>query len=143
MKVLFICQDNIGRSQVARAYFDQLSQHESDSAGMGVDEHVARLNLPSSKIKELTGQRPAEYIRKEFGVDISDQVRKQLTPELVEEADRVIVINERERWPDYVVEGGKVVYWDIMDAYGRDDDSLLHIFAQVRKRVEELVQEIG
>ena len=62
---------------------------------------------------------------------------------MMDEADRVIVINEKERWPDYVVEGGKVVHWDVADVAGRRDDSVFEIYRWVRKRVEELVQEIG
>ncbi len=33
MKVLFVCRANLGRSQIASAFFDQLSQHTPDSAG--------------------------------------------------------------------------------------------------------------
>ena len=40
------------------------------------------------------------------------QSREQLTPELVDAADKVIVMAERETWPDYLVEGGKVEFWD-------------------------------
>ncbi len=45
MKILFVCHANVGRSQVAQVYFDKLSRHTSDSAGIAVDELIARLNL--------------------------------------------------------------------------------------------------
>ncbi len=143
MKVLFVCQANIGRSQVAQVLFDQLSSHESSGAGMAVDEITANGNWPSNKIKDVPNQRSAEYIKKEFGVDISDRERRQLTPQMMDEADMVIVINEKVNWPDYVTEGGKVVFWDIQDGVGRSDEAGYQIFGQVRQKVEELVQEIG
>ena len=143
MKVLFVCQANIGRSQIAQVYFDKLSKHESDSAGMGVDENIATLALPSRKIRDVPAQRSVMYIQREFGVDASENESTQLTPEMLDEAYRVIIINERERWLDYVKEGGKVVHWDIPDALGQEDESAFDIYRQIRQRVDELVREIG
>ncbi len=136
MKVLFVCNGNVGRSQVARACFDQLSQYDSDSAGIGVDK---RRTLSSRKLKDLSNQSSVEYIRKAFGVDISDRERRQLTPEMVHAADLVIL----DGWPDYLQEGGKVVFWDIPDAYGHDENFAYDAFRQVQDRVEQLVKEIG
>jgi len=140
-KVLFVCFANIGRSQVARACFDQLSQHESDSAGIGVDKLMAEQNLSSIKLKD--NSRAVEYVRKAFGVDISDRERQQLTPKMVDEADLVIVIAEKKEWPNYLQEGGKVVFWDIPDPYGHDDNFAYDMHRQVQDRVEQLVKEIG
>ncbi len=142
-KVLFVCFANRGRSQVAHAYFDQLSQHDSDSAGIGVDEQIARRNLPNRKLSSDGRGRSIEYIRKAFGVDISERERQQLTPEMVDEADLVIVIAEKNTWPDYLKEGGRIVFWDIPDPY-RQDDGLAHdVYRQIQDRVEQLVKEIG
>ncbi len=143
-KVLFVCFANMGRSQVARACFDQLSQHDSDSAGIGVDRIIARRNLPSRKVKDSgTDGRSVEYIRRAFGEDISDRERQQLTPEMVDAADLVVLIVEKDKWPDYLQEGGKVVFWDIPDAYGHDDNFAYDVHRQVQDRVEQLVKEIG
>ncbi len=70
MRVLFVRQANIGRSQVAQECFDQLSSHESSGAGMAVDEITAKGNWPSKKLKDVPNQRSVEYIKREFGVDI-------------------------------------------------------------------------
>ena len=72
MRVLYVCNANVGRSQVAQVYFDQLSFHESSGAGMAVDEINVRLNLPSNKLKDAA-KRPLEYIQREFAVDISER----------------------------------------------------------------------
>ncbi len=143
-KVLFVCFANRGRSQVAHAYFDQLSQHDSDSAGFAVDRQMARRNISSRKLKDFSpAGRFVESIRKTFGVDISDRERQQLTPEMVHAADLVILIVEKDKWPDYLQEGGKVVFWDIPDAYRQDDGFAADVFRQVQDRVEQLVKEIG
>ena len=143
MKVLFICYANVGRSQVAQAYFNKLSQHDSDSAGLAVDELIAKANLASSKLKDMPTQRSVEYIRREFGVSIAEKERQQLTPAMIDTADLVIVMAEKERWPGYLKEGGKVVFWDIPDAVGQSDDFAYDVYRQVQLRVERLVEEIG
>ena len=148
MKILFVCRANVGRSQVAQVYFNQLSRHTSDSAGIAVDELIVKLHLRGRKLKDVTSiSRAAEYtlecIRNEFGVDIADKERQQLTPAMVDAADVIVVIDEKEQWPAYLKEGGKVVFWDIPDAVGQDDAFVYEVFTQVRRKVEQLVEEIG
>jgi protein-tyrosine-phosphatase len=143
MKVLFICYANVGRSQVAQAYFDTLSQHDSDSAGIAVNERIAAMKLASRKLKDNPNQRSVEYIRREFGVDIAEKERQQLTPEMIDTSDLAIVIAEKERWPGYLKEGGKVVFWDIQDPAGMADDFADDVYRQVQRGVEPLVTEIG
>ncbi len=143
MKVLFVCHANIGRSQVAQVYFAQLSSHDSSGAGMAVDEITASRNMPGKKLRDVPNPRSVEYIKREFSVDISERERRQLTPQMMDAADLVIVINEKDKWPDYITEGGKVVFWDIRDGVGQADDVTYHIYGQVKQKVEELVQEIG
>jgi protein-tyrosine-phosphatase len=105
---------------------------------------IAKRHLRGRKLKDVTS-RAAEYIleciRNEFGVDIADKERQQLTPAMVDAADLVVVIAEKERWPDYLKEGGKVVFWDIPDGAGQDDAFIYDVFTQVRRRVEHLVEE--
>ena len=62
---------------------------------------------------------------------------------MIDQADLVIVIAEQDRWPGYLKEGGKVVFWDIPDAVGRTDDFADEVYRQVQRRVEQLVEEIG
>ncbi len=144
MKVLFVCNSNVARSQVARVCFDQLSQHNSDSAGLAVAEQMARRDLSSRKLKDFSpAGRFVESIRKAFGMDISDRERQQLTPEMVHAVDLVILVVEKDKWPDYLQEGGKVVFWDIPDPYRQDDDFVNDVYRQVQYRVEQLVKEIG
>ena len=138
MKVLFGCRANVGRSQVAQVRFDQISKHQAFSAGMGVDELAAK--RPSKKMKDVADLRSVEFIKKEFGVDISERYRNQLTPRMIEDVDLAIIIHQKEDWPDYLREGGKVVFWDIPDTPGLNDDGARQIWKQVRRRV---VCEIG
>jgi hypothetical protein len=62
---------------------------------------------------------------------------------MVDTADLVIVIAEKERWPAYLKEGGKVLFWNIQDPAGMADEIADDIYGQVQSRVQQLVAEIG
>ena len=73
------------------------------------------MKLPGKKLKYAAIQHSIEYIKREFGIDIGEKERQQLVPEMMDTADLAIVIAERERWPGYLKEDDKVVFWDIPD----------------------------
>ena len=145
MKVLFICYGyaNVGRSQVAHAYFEKLSKHDCESAGIAVTERLAVMKLTSKKLKDNPNQSSVQYIKRELGVDIGETERQQLVPEMIISADLAIVIAEKERWPSYLQECNKVLFWDIQDPVGMTDDSADAVYRQVQRRVEQLVAGIG
>ena len=141
MKVLFVCNANVGRSQVAEALFNKLSAHESISAGTRADEAVSRTNPPSRMLKDAPSR--GIPVMKDQGVDIAEYLRKQLTLEMVQEADKVIVMADRNTWPDFLRDSDKVTYWDITDPVSLGDDAALSIYNKVKQRVQELVLEVG
>jgi protein-tyrosine-phosphatase len=142
MKVLFVCKANVGRSQVAQAMFEQLSKHEASSAGADADGVFARDPRPSRQLKDGAARHSIPYMR-ERGVDIGERVRTQLTPQMAEEADKVIVILPKEDWPDYLVESEKVVMWGFPDPVDMTPEGAWLIFDKVDERVQALVKEIG
>ena len=142
MNVNFVCRANLGRSQMAQAMFNRLSRHRSTSTGTMV------LEMEGQTLAERAEVAPSvvlvlELMREEEGLDLSSEQRTQLTPELVDAADKVIVMAERETWPDYLVEGGKVEFWEIADAFNIQMDAVRAIKNQIKVKVEELVRETG
>ena len=77
------------------------------------------------------------------GIDISEHLREQLTSTMVQDADRVIVMADRDSWPDYLRDNDKVTYWDITDPAGLEEPAALSIYDEVRRRVQELVRELN
>ena len=143
MKVLFICYANVGRSQVANAYFEALSKHDSESAGIAVNERLAAIKLASRKLKDNPNQSSLRYIKRELGRDIGEKEKQQLIPEMITTADLVVVIAEKERWPTYLQECNKLLFWDIQDPVGMADESAEEVYRQVQRKVEQLVAKIG
>jgi len=143
MKILFVCHANAGRSQVAEELFNQLSQHKAESAGTKVDELLAERNPSNRTIKHATGGPSViAYMRGE-GIDVSENNRIQLTPNMVDEADKVVVITVKESWPKYLQESEKVIFWDIPNAVGMTPETARVVYDQVKQHVKELADEIG
>lgn len=140
MLVMFVCQANVGRSQVAEAYFERLSRHEVCSSGLRVDEEMARNKPASNKLKD-NSKHSLPYML-ERGIDISEKERTQITLELVAAADRIVAILLAEEVPALLSESGKLTLWDLPDPADHPD-AAWHIFDVIHERVRELVDEIG
>jgi protein-tyrosine-phosphatase len=133
MKVLFICRANVGRSQMATAFFNKLStKHHAVGAGTHVGDNEG---LP---LQELVIKCMAE-----LGYDLSKETRKQLTRKIAHEADSIIVMNEKEDVPPYLSDSPKVMFWEVEDAKGTSYDFHVKIRDQIKGLVEKLVREIG
>jgi hypothetical protein len=50
---------------------------------------------------------------------------------------------ERETWPEYLVEGAKVSFWEVGDRANAAADGPQGMVDQIKAGVEELVREIG
>ena len=59
MKVLFVCNANVSRSQVAEALYAKLSGYPAESAGTRADEVLARTGVPSRMLKETPSRAMA------------------------------------------------------------------------------------
>jgi len=70
MKILFICGGNVGRSQIAKAFFDKLSIHESVCAGINVGEKEGE------RLKDMPLAKPVIECMKDVE-DLSENTRKQ------------------------------------------------------------------
>jgi len=141
MKVLFVCNANVGRSQVAEALFNQLSREPAISAGTVADAIVERTKPASRRLKD-GGSSAITYMNEE-GVDISESLRDQLTPEMVQEADKVVVMADDDNWPNYLRNSDKVVVWTIEDTRGMDPDSARPLYDEIKRRIQDLIKESG
>lgn len=130
MTVLFICRANVARSQMAEEFFkDLFPNHKAFSAG---------LNPPV----EWEGEKllKTEYLADcmlEAGFDVRKKIVKRLTPEMVSEADKIVVLGERENWPSFLKAAEhKLIYWDVKDP----DDGEIELYRQVREEIRSLVE---
>ena len=95
MNVLFVCNGNVARSQIAETLFNHLSGHQATSAGTA----VRHLDVEGQTIKAHSETPGAPVtpgivldLMQEKGFDLSGNTRNQDTPEMVDSADRIILM---------------------------------------------------
>jgi arsenate reductase len=121
--VLFVCNHNAGRSQMAQAFFER--------------------DAPPGARSESAGTNPAERVwpavvaaMREVGIDIADRKPKKLTVEMQQGADLAVTMGCGDACP-YVPT--TVEDWDLPDPAGRPLEEIRAVRDTIELRVKELV----
>lgn len=123
MKVIFACIHNAGRSQMAAAFYNQLTDsNEGLSAG----------TQPAARVHP-----EVVAVMQEVGIDLSDSVPQLLTEELAHDAEILITMGCGEACP--FIPGLKRDDWPLTDPKGQALDEVRLIRDQIRSRVEDLI----
>ena len=127
MRILFVCRQNAGRSQMSEALFERAvgGRHNADSAGTD----------PADRVHPQV----VEAMR-EIGVDLSGSRPKRLTRELAEAADVVVTMGCGDECP--VIPGKRYVDWDLADPSEMDVDEVRRLRTQIELHVERLAGEL-
>jgi arsenate reductase len=116
MNVLFVCKQNAGRSQMARALYERRGG-SARSAGTCPAAHV------HPEVAELMPE-------------LTDRVPKQLDAADAEWADIVVTMGCGDACP--VIPGKRYIDWDLQDPVGQDVDTVRKIRDEIERRVAEL-----
>ena len=113
MNILFVCAQNVGRSQTAAALYNKYADEgHADSAG-------TRVEKPGETIRERAaysnGAKNVIECMKEEGINVASHTRRQVTRKMLKHYDRVIVMSEPEYVPGWLSETPKYEYWFIED----------------------------
>ncbi|MFA5392487.1 MAG: low molecular weight phosphatase family protein [Candidatus Paceibacterota bacterium] len=135
MKILFVCKGNVGRSTIAAALFTKYSGIKAFSAGTMVLENE------NQKIKEVLLAEPLIRFMKKEGIDVAENTRTQLTPEMVQKFDKIIVMAEPETIPEYLSKSDKMEFWDIENPKGMNDEGYEKIISQIKSKLQQFIKE--
>jgi len=128
MKVLFVCVENAGRSQMAEA-FGRAYGLETSSAG----------TIPAENVNPMVIR-----VMKERGIPLPGKP-KMLTSEMINEADLVVTMgcSVQEVCPKPMVEQmeKKLVDWHIDDPKGKPVDDVRKISSQIESKVFALLKK--
>lgn len=147
MTVLFVCTGNVARSQIAETMFNHLScQHQAASAGTAV-RHLDAEGQTVTAWSERPDAPPAPglvlSLMREQVFDLSNNVVNEVTPDMVEAADRIILMRGRIPPEDFLALSDKLEEWDISDPVRASRETVAITMEDVIQRVEELIQELG
>jgi len=128
-QVLFICIGNSGRSQMAEAFFSHFSAGRLVTVSAGT--------RPAASVG-----RAAIAAMAELGIDISAQRPKPLTQQMIQQADRIIIMGCD------VMESCPAGFhpsedWGLEDTQGQPLEKVRLIRDQIRERVLTLLTELG
>src|SRR3989344_8112155 len=107
-KILFICQGNMVRSQIAEALYKKYKSGNVMSAGI-LPKAESR---DGKKLKELGLDPWIQALNDKEKIDISLNVCKQVTEEMIDNAEKIIVMARKEIWPDFLKTRKDVICWD-------------------------------
>ena len=128
-KVLFACVHNAGRSQMAAALFDALS-----------DPAKARAISAGTQPGERVHPEVVDVMRKS-GIDLAAVKPQRLTDELAADASLLVTMGCGDACP--VVPGLEVVDWPLEDPKGKPPERVREIRDDIRARVTALVTARG
>ncbi len=128
MTILFICQSNSGRSQMAEAFFNSLSEKgKAISAGIKPDKEIHPWTVE---------------VMKEIGIDVSCKVPRLLTAELIKKADKIIVMDADLLKITSLKNLSKTENWKIEEPLGKSLNRVRKIRDEIKEKVEQLIKSL-
>ena len=139
MTVLFICRANTGRSQIAETFFNKMAPEgwQAISGGTLVNNKEHKRVMDRPKIEPLLRSM------KEASFDIGRNIRKEITPEMVRSADRIVVMAEPETIPDFLRGNSNTEYWDVPDPKEVVYEEMNKVRDVIQEKVLGLIRDIG
>jgi arsenate reductase len=125
--VLFVCNHNAGRSQMAAALTRHISQGHVEALSAGSD--------PASAIDGVVVEAIAE-----LGIALAFEFPKPLTADVVRAADVVVTMGCGEACP--VLPGPRYLDWPIADPARQDLDTVRRIRLDISNHVLDLLKEL-
>lgn len=141
MKVLFVCHGGVGRSQMARAFYNYTTQTQ-DANAVATDMDHLNPNAKTVREWEIENDRKssANLVMEEFNLSTLDADRRQLTSEMLGEYDLVVNIATKEQSPSWLL-GNNVIWWDISDpGFSHTLEEVRATRDEIKKRVLRLVE---
>jgi protein-tyrosine-phosphatase len=127
-RVLFVCLQNAGRSQMSEALFERAAggRHEARSAG----------TTPGDRVHP-----EVVAVMRELGIDLAGRKPQQLTTELAEWADVVVTMGCGDECP--YIPGRRYIDWDLPDPKRLPVAQVRVIRDEIADRVRALADELS
>jgi protein-tyrosine-phosphatase len=140
MKIVFVCRANIGRSQMAEAFFNKLSSDKDIATSAGTVLYDGRFKgSRPPRLSEIDTAKGVISSMNEESIDIGNNFGTQITSEIVENSDKVIVMAELETVQDFLKNSEKFVYWEVEDPCGKNREETNKIRDDIQNKVKCLL----
>jgi len=127
-RVLFVCVENAGRSQMAEAF--------AKTYGEGKLEATSAGTMPAKDVNPVVVQ-----VMREKGIDLSGNKPKLIISKMVQEVDMIIVMGCSAEGFCPAPLLNKVIDWEIEDPKGKPIEKVREIRDQIERKVKALIDE--
>lgn len=129
-RILFVCVENAGRSQMAEAFANKYGKNKFTVSSAG--------NKPADKVNPIVVEA-----LKEKGIDISANKPKLITFQMAQEADLIVTMgcNDQGICPGPFFK--PTVDWKLEDPKGKTIEKVREIRDEIERLVRALIEEEG
>jgi protein-tyrosine-phosphatase len=127
-KILFVCVENAGRSQIAEAFAKKYGNNKIIASSAG--------NKPAEKINPIVVD-----VLKEKGIDISMNQPKLITAKMAMDSDLIVTMgcNDQGVCPGPFFK--PTIEWHLEDPKGKPIEKVREIRDQIERQVRELIEK--
>jgi arsenate reductase (thioredoxin) len=127
-KLLFVCVENAGRSQMAEAFANKYGEGNFVVSSAG--------NKPADKLNPIVVE-----VLKEKGIDISTNKPKLLTFQMAQDADLIVTMgcNDQGICPGPFFK--PTIDWKLEDPKGKSIEKVREIRDEIDHKVQRLIEE--
>ena len=128
---------------MAEAILNNLSEGKHKASSVGT--YVIRGDDTTREGQKLKDHPDMNVIAAmhEIGIDISENQRTQLTPEILEKADKAVVMAQPEFVPEYLSRSQKTIFWKVEDPYEKSLAFTRNVRDQIKNLVKDLLISLG
>ncbi|QLH10519.1 low molecular weight phosphatase family protein [Nitrosarchaeum sp. AC2] len=128
-KILFVCVENAGRSQMAEAFFKKFMPKGFEVISAGTK--------PSDKVNPIVLQA-----MNEIGIDMQNQTPKKISQQIISESEKAVNMGciDQESCPALFLKD--VLDWQIPDPKGKPIEQVREIRDQIKSKVMDLIKSL-
>jgi len=128
-KILFVCVENAGRSQMAEAFFRKYMPKGFEAISAGTK--------PSIQVNPIVLQA-----MKEIGIDIENQTPKHISQQIISESEKTITMGcmDKKSCPTLFMKD--ILDWQIPDPNGKSIEEVRKIRDQIKTKVMILIKSL-
>jgi arsenate reductase (thioredoxin) len=129
-RILFVCVENAGRSQMAEAFANKYGKNKFEISSAG--------NRPAEKVNSVVVEA-----LKEKGIDISQNRPKLITFQMAQDADLIVTMgcNDQGVCPGPFF--NPTIDWKLEDPKGKSIEKVREIRDDIERRVQKLLTEMS
>ena len=126
MKILFVCLGNSERSLIAQELYNK--HHNSKSA-----------QSAGIKISNTPRTKQMFKLMKSEDIDITDRPKTQLTEDMLNNFEKIIVLCSKDKCPAYLLNSKKVSFWNIPNPWNQNYKFLLQTKQLVKNHLNNKI----